>query len=143
MSSLVSTQLVLAAAQRPLTREIFGNVPGWAQALFYMVAAVAVAAWVYGIVRRVRLWRQGAQSGTPVNWPLAIRRLVRDVIFQYRVCGRGAASVAHVLLVQRFLRAADRHDAGVHRARAGRFAGTANRATRCFTRASISASTNS
>ncbi len=98
---------LLAAAQQPLTRELFGNIPGWARVAFYAMAAVAVAAWVYGIVRRVRLWRQGTQTGAPVNWPLAIRRLAHDVILQYRLrrrgaLGRGWASAAHVLLFSGF-----------------------------------------
>ena len=86
-----------------LTREIFGNVPGWAQTLFYLLAAAAVAIWVYGVVRRVRLWRQGRRDGSGVNWPLAVRRLVRDVLLQRRVWGRGAASLAHVLLFSGFV----------------------------------------
>jgi Fe-S oxidoreductase len=99
---------LFAADPQLLTREIFGNVPGWAKTLFYLVAVVAVAAWVYGILRRVRLWRQGVPSGASVNWPLAIRRLVRDVVFQFRVWRRGAlgratASLAHVLLFSGFL----------------------------------------
>ena len=40
-----------------LTREIFGNIPGAARAVFYVVALLAVGFWSYGIVRRVRLWR--------------------------------------------------------------------------------------
>src|SRR5262245_51460715 len=86
-----------------LTREIFGNIPGWAQVLFYIFAAIAVAAWVYGIFRRVQLWLKGKRDGerTPVS--TAIRRLVRDVLMQRRVLGRGLASSAHVLLFSGFL----------------------------------------
>jgi Fe-S oxidoreductase/nitrate reductase gamma subunit len=97
----------LAAAPQLLTREIFGNIPGWAKAAFYLIAALAVAAWVYGIARRVRLWRQGTPSDAAVRWRLAIRRLARDVIVQYRVWGRGTlgrgwANAAHVLLFSGF-----------------------------------------
>jgi Fe-S oxidoreductase/nitrate reductase gamma subunit len=81
----------------PLTREIFGNIPGPWQALFYVLAALAVGAWVYGIARRVRLWKQG-RRGERVNWSLAANRLLRDVFLQRRVWGRGLASMAHVLL---------------------------------------------
>jgi Fe-S oxidoreductase/nitrate reductase gamma subunit len=92
-----------AAAPTQLTREIFGNVPGWAQTLFYVLAAAAVAAWLYGVLRRVLFWKQGRRHGSGVNWPLAVGRLARDVIFQRRVLGRGAASLAHVLLFSGFV----------------------------------------
>jgi Fe-S oxidoreductase/nitrate reductase gamma subunit len=86
-----------------LTREIFGNVPGWAQAVFYLLSIVAVGVWGYGVVRRIRLWRQGRRDGTPIDWKLATRRLIRDALLQRRVWGRGAASFAHVLLFSGFL----------------------------------------
>jgi Fe-S oxidoreductase/nitrate reductase gamma subunit len=94
---------LLADAARPLTREIFGNVPRAAQAVFYAVALVAIGMWLYGIWRRVRLWQQGTRRGAGVNVRLAIGRLVRDVLFQSRVWGRGAASLAHVLLFSGFV----------------------------------------
>ena len=62
---------LLAEASRPLTREIFGNVPRAAQALFYVVAAAAVGLSLYGIVLRVRLWSKGTRKGRSV----LIRRL--------------------------------------------------------------------
>ena len=71
-----------------LTREVFGNIPGWAQAVFYLLAAIAVSFWVYGIVRRIRLWRQGRRDGAGVEWSLAVRRLFRDVLLTgARRCG--------------------------------------------------------
>ena len=86
-----------ATASTPLTREIFGNIPDWSQVVFYVLAALAVSAWVYGIARRVRLWRQGTASKEKIDWHVAARRLVRDVLLQRRVWGRGLASAAHVL----------------------------------------------
>jgi Fe-S oxidoreductase/nitrate reductase gamma subunit len=86
-----------------LSREIFGNIPGWAQTAFYVLAALTVAAWVYGVFRRVRLWRHGAASKTKVEWGAVAQRLVRDVLLQRRVWGRGLASGAHVLLFSGFV----------------------------------------
>ncbi len=96
---------IFAAVTAPtqLTREIFGNVPGWAQTLFYLLAAAAIAMWLYGLLRRVRLWKQGRSDGSGVSWPLAVGRIARDVIFQRRVPGRGAASLAHILLFSGFV----------------------------------------
>src|SRR5689334_22607129 len=94
---------LLAESPQLLTREIFGNVPRAAQAVFYVCALIAVGLWLYGIVRRVRLWMKGTRKGAPINPQAVIRRLVRDVLLQRRVRGRGIASVAHVLLFSGFV----------------------------------------
>jgi Fe-S oxidoreductase/nitrate reductase gamma subunit len=103
MRPAVVPEIFAAAASTQLTREIFGNVPGWAQTLFYVLAAAATATWLYGVLRRVRLWRQGRRDGSGVNWPLAVGRLARDVLLQGRIKGRGAASLAHVLVFSGFV----------------------------------------
>jgi Fe-S oxidoreductase/nitrate reductase gamma subunit len=98
----LNADALLGDAQIPLTREIFGNVPRAAQSVFYAVAVVAVGLWLYGVWRRLRLWMRGTQKGAGVNLPMAIGRLVRDVLFQSRIWGRGPASLAHVLLFSGF-----------------------------------------
>jgi Fe-S oxidoreductase/nitrate reductase gamma subunit len=84
-----------------LTREIFGNIPGWAQGAFYVLAAAALAVWAYGIGRRARLWRHG-RIGAPLDFRLMCRRLLVDVLLQRRFRGRPAASMAHRLLFAGF-----------------------------------------
>jgi Fe-S oxidoreductase len=91
------------SASTQLTREIFGNIPGWSQTLFYVLAVLALAAWLYGIVRRVRLWRRGKVDDHATAWRVAARRLLYDVLLQRRVWGRGLASAAHVLLFSGFV----------------------------------------
>lgn len=96
-----------AAAPSPLTRDIFGNIPTWGKVAFYVIAAIAVAVWLRGILRRMRLWRQGVRSATPIDWPLVLRRLTRDVVLQYRLRREGArrrawASASHLLLFSGF-----------------------------------------
>src|SRR5215210_8586360 len=103
MSIGLNIVCLLAETSRPLTREIFGNVPRAAQAVFYAVAFVAIGLWLYGVVRRVRLWQMGTRKGARISPQLAIRRIVRDILLQKRVWGRGAASVAHVLLFSGFI----------------------------------------
>ena len=103
MRHVSPAEILVAAAPTQLSREVFGNVPGWAQAVFYLLAAVAVGFWVYGVARRVRLWSQGRREGGGVSWRMAASRMVRDVLLQRRVWGRGAASLAHVLLFSGFL----------------------------------------
>lgn len=95
-------EISAAADSSALTREIFGNIPGWAQGLFYVAAAAAVGLWAYGIVRRVRLWRRGRPSG-PIDLAAGCRRLFRDVLLQRRFRGRPFASLAHVLLFSGFV----------------------------------------
>ena len=101
MPSAPLADLIVAAASQPLMREVFGNIPGRAKGLFYVVAAAAVGAWAYGLYRRVRLWRQGKPSGG-VSYAAALKRVVRDVLLQGRFRGRPFASLAHVLLFSGF-----------------------------------------
>jgi Fe-S oxidoreductase/nitrate reductase gamma subunit len=101
MPSASPAELIWAAASPPLMREVFGNIPGWAKGLFYVVAAIAVGVWAYGLYRRVRLWRQGKPSGG-VSYAAALKRVVRDVLLQGRFRGRPFASLAHVLLFSGF-----------------------------------------
>src|SRR5262245_65167449 len=86
-----------------LTREIFGNIPGWAQFLFYVIAAVAVAAWAYGFYTRARLWLNGRRDNKRTPIATAMKRVVRDVLLQQRFVGRMFASSAHLLLFSGFI----------------------------------------
>jgi Fe-S oxidoreductase/nitrate reductase gamma subunit len=86
-----------------LTREIFGNIPGWAVVTFYALSAIAVATWAYGIVRRVRVWRLGRRDGPPIDIAAACRRLLTDVLLQRRLrLRRPGANLAHRLLFSGF-----------------------------------------
>lgn len=94
-----------AAAQEPLTREIFGNISGRERVVFYTLALIALVVFGRGLLRRVRLWRLG-QSSPGVSWSDLLAgagRLVREGILQRGVLGRGLASLAHVLLFSGFL----------------------------------------
>ncbi len=92
-----------AADGSSLTREIFGNIPPAAKIAFYFVAAIALFVFGIGCLRRVRLWRLGQPAAAWPPWPKIVRHLLRDVLFQRRVGGRGLASVAHVLLFSGFV----------------------------------------
>jgi Fe-S oxidoreductase/nitrate reductase gamma subunit len=98
---------ILAQAAPLLTREIFGNIPGGAKALFYLLALAATIAWGYGMWRRVRIWRMGRADNRPISFGAAARRVLYDVILQRRQWGRVAgrlwASYAHTLLFGGFM----------------------------------------
>lgn len=92
----------LIASEKLLTREVFGNIPPAARLIFYIVAGMAVAFFVYGLLCRVRLWRLGQKTERSTTGRMSWR-FVRDVLWQRRLPGRGAASVAHVLLFWGFV----------------------------------------
>ena len=95
------------------TREIFGNVPPWAKACFYVLAAAAIATFAHGCYRRVKLWRRGRKTSRPEQVPArrdsgkyvsTLNRLLRDVLLQRRMRGtRPLASTAHKLLFTGFV----------------------------------------
>ncbi len=96
------------------TRETFGNIPVWSQRGFYLLAAVAVAVFCWGVWRRLQLWRLGQPIGVRElikgNWvticarlkPGALRLLIEG-LGQKRVLGRGVAGWAHVMLFAGFM----------------------------------------
>lgn len=97
------TSSSLLAESSLLTREVFGNVPPLSKLLFYVLAAVSLGLFGYGLYRRIRLWRMGRPSAEPLQWRTAARLWTRNVLFQRRVWGRGLASVAHVCLFSGFV----------------------------------------
>lgn len=92
-----------APAFTQLTREIFGNVPEGSKILFYLLSLVSLGVFVWGVVRRARLWLRGKRDPRPVEWRAALGHLGRLVLLQRRVRGRGAASTAHILLFGGFV----------------------------------------
>ena len=91
-------------AVRPtLTREVFGNIPPAGRVVFYLSALAAVACFAWGVWRRVRLWRLGKSTGERIDAKAAFTRLIRRVLLQRAVLGRGFASVAHILLFSGFV----------------------------------------
>src|SRR5215831_16936766 len=96
------------------TRETFGNIPGWSQALFYVLAAATMAVFAYGVWRRFRLWRQGMPVDAMAllqgnvrqlvaKWRPGARRVLVDALGQQRVKGRGMAGRAHIVLFAGFM----------------------------------------
>ena len=86
-----------------LTREVFSNQTALSKGLFYALSLLAIAIFVWGCLRRVRLWRLGRAAAKPLNLAAAGKHLVLDVLLQRRVLGRGWASVGHVLLFGGFM----------------------------------------
>lgn len=90
-------------AEGELTREIFGNIDAASKVVFYVLAALSIASFIYGVNRRVRLWQIGSYGSNRVRLGTAIVRFFSQIMTQRTVRGRGAASVAHLLLFSGFV----------------------------------------
>jgi Fe-S oxidoreductase len=96
------------------TRETFGNIPDSSVFLFYCLTVLTTLVFVYGIWRRIRLWRKGAAIGLKELVTGSFRRIVAtlkpgigrllvDGLGQARVRGRGMAGRAHIILFAGFM----------------------------------------
>ena len=96
------------------TRETFGNISLPSQIAFYIVAALSMAVFVYGVWRRFRLWRKGQTADVLTLFrgrvseilqriKPGIRRVLVDGLGQKRVRGRGLPSWAHGLMFAGFV----------------------------------------
>ena len=96
------------------TREIFGNIPGSSQVLFYALTVVSLAVFGYGVWRRFRLWHQGQPIQVRALFTGRLReilaqigpggkRLLVDGLGQRRVAGRGWAGRAHIAMFAGFM----------------------------------------
>ena len=73
-------QTPLAALAGPtLTREVFGNIPGWAKLAFYLLASVCVLIFAAGCYRRMRWWWRGRDSPSSLRPLTLVRNLVHNV----------------------------------------------------------------
>lgn len=96
------------------TRETFGNISSAWQALFYVVAVVAMVVCAHGFWRRFKLWRLGQPGNEQAIFVANVREMLQQVkpglrrvlvegLGQRRVRGRGLPSWAHGLLFAGFM----------------------------------------
>src|SRR5579872_4805324 len=84
------------------TRTIFFHISLTGQAVFYLLATVAVAVCFYGFYRRWRLWQQG-HAPTPIrDWPARLKALFEQVVAQRRVLRRRYPGKMHLLIFYGF-----------------------------------------
>ncbi|MGV1047272.1 MAG: (Fe-S)-binding protein [Solirubrobacterales bacterium] len=81
----------LAAAA---TREVFWGMPGWAEALWYVLALASVAIFAYGVAIPVARYRRGRTDTLPLARELSarLRRALGEVATQIRVARRDSYS---------------------------------------------------
>ncbi len=85
------------------TREVFGNVQPWMQALFYGMLLLSVGIFVARVIRRVRLWRKTQAGWEKINWRIGVSRLITYALAQKRVARKSLGAVAHLLLYSGFV----------------------------------------
>lgn len=93
-----------------ITRETFGNIPPSSVMAFYIMAAVSMLVFVWGVWRRWKLWQQGRPisfrqivTGNFQRLKPRLGRLFKEGLGQKRVRGRGLASWAHIMMFAGFM----------------------------------------
>ena len=96
------------------TRETFGNIPHSSVVLFYWLTVATIVVFIYGVWRRLQLWRRGLPVGVRElvvgnirqiigKLKPGVRRLLVDGLGQARVRGRGMAGRAHIAMFAGFM----------------------------------------
>src|SRR5688572_14870531 len=86
------------------TREIFLHLPGWAQAVFYVLGFLACAAFAYGFWRRIRKYRRGRSENRFDHLGRRLGRALRIIASNVTVRrGDRFAGVAHSLVLWGFV----------------------------------------
>jgi Fe-S oxidoreductase/nitrate reductase gamma subunit len=89
-----------------MERESFWNMlipPPWTQVLLYLVLAVALAIFGYGLYRRVRLWRQGQPRLRFDHCGRRLWNVVRYVLGQIKVANEAGPGIMHLSIFFGFL----------------------------------------
>jgi len=86
------------------TREIFLNLPGWAQVVFYVLGALACLVFVYGFWKRYKKYRSGRPDNRWNNLPGRLTRAARTILTNSTVRkGDTLGGIAHTLILWGFL----------------------------------------
>ncbi len=79
-------------------RETFWNIPQWAETAQYILGFITAVVFLYGIVRRVRRWRQGQPVKRSDRIGARLRTLFNQSILQLRVANEAYAGVMHLTI---------------------------------------------
>ncbi len=83
---------------REQAREVFWNIPAWAQVLHYVLSVIAVAILAYGLYQRYRLWRIGQPDSRVDRLPERIKLFLLHGIAQLRVLKEYYPGIAHLFI---------------------------------------------
>jgi Fe-S oxidoreductase len=84
-------------------RDTFWNVPPWAQIALYAGATIAIAAFVWGVVQRARVWLGGKPEMRWDRLPTRVGRLISFGLFQVRVLSQAYPGIMHATVFWGFL----------------------------------------
>ena len=87
-----------------LSREILGNIDQVSRVIFYVLSALSLAAFGYGVGQRFRRWNLRGLLGSVADWQAAGRRVWAHALLQRKVRkGRTGAGAAHAALFGGFV----------------------------------------
>ena len=84
-------------------RDTFWNVPPLAQNALYLGGLIAVAIFVYGLYRHVRLWRAGRPEHRFDNIPQRVKLVVKHALGQARTLSQAYPGIMHAIMFWGFL----------------------------------------
>jgi len=84
-------------------RDTFWNVPPLAQNALYLGGLIAVAIFVYGCYRHVRLWRAGRPEDRFDNIPQRVKLVVKHALGQARTLSQAYPGIMHAIMFWGFL----------------------------------------
>src|SRR5438270_4149670 len=84
-------------------RDTFWNVPPLAQSALYLGGLIAVAIFVYGVYRHVRLWRAGRPENRFDNLPERVKLVAKHALGQARTLSQAYPGIMHAIMFWGFL----------------------------------------
>jgi Fe-S oxidoreductase len=84
-------------------RDTFWNVPAWAQILLYVGGTVAIAIFLWGLWRRVVLWRAGLPENRFDHLPRRAQLVATHALGQVRTLSQAYPGVMHAIMFWGFL----------------------------------------
>src|SRR4030065_143568 len=79
-------------------RETFWNIPQWAEIGQYILGLLSRLILIYGVVRRIRRWRQGQPENRFDQLPVRLRSLWVQAVVQARITNDIYAGVMHLTI---------------------------------------------
>jgi len=84
-------------------RDTFWNVPQWAQIALYIGGALAVAAFVWGVARRARIWMGGRAEMRWDHLPTRVGLVITHGLLQARILSQSYPGIMHATVFWGFL----------------------------------------
>ena len=84
-------------------RDTFWNIPSLVQGALYLGGIVAVAIFVYGVYRHVRLWRAGGPEQRFDHLPQRAKLVAKHALGQARTLSQAYPGIMHAIMFWGFL----------------------------------------